>query len=101
MTTKLDLTNATPLESHADKVYTKNVFNKFKEEFECVFHCRHKKLKKDEDMSTYQVTCNYDNKVVSHIVNVIREVSFECTCAKFENAGLLCKYILYLMKQKI
>ncbi|KAK1381674.1 hypothetical protein POM88_019409 [Heracleum sosnowskyi] len=100
MSTKPDLTKLTPIESHASQVYTKNVFNKFKEEFVCVFHCRHKKLKKDGDKSTYQVTYNYDDKVVSHVVNIISEFDFKCSCAHFETTGLLCKHILYLMKQK-
>lgn len=38
MTTKPDFTKVTPMESHASQVYTKNVFAKFKEEFDCVFH---------------------------------------------------------------
>ncbi|XP_074327979.1 protein FAR-RED IMPAIRED RESPONSE 1-like [Apium graveolens] len=100
ITTKSDLTKVTLIESHAKKVHTKNVFNKFKEEFDYIFLCRNKKIKKDEDISSYQVTCKYDDKSVSHIVNVIKEAAFECSCAKFETAGLLCKHILYSMKQK-
>ncbi|KAL8124228.1 hypothetical protein AgCh_012025 [Apium graveolens] len=101
MTTKADLTKLTLIDSHASQVYTKNVFHKFKEEFDCVFHCRHEKLKKDGDESTYQVTYNYDDKAASHVVKVIPKFDFKCSCAKFETAGLLCKHILYLMKKKI
>ncbi|KAK1397127.1 hypothetical protein POM88_006990 [Heracleum sosnowskyi] len=100
MTTKPDLTKVTPIESYASQIYTKNVFVRFKEEFDCVFHCLHKKLKKDGDKSTYQVTHRFNDKVVSHVVNVTSDCNFECSCAKFETAGLLCKHILSLMKQK-
>ncbi|KAK1357664.1 hypothetical protein POM88_050920 [Heracleum sosnowskyi] len=93
MVTKSDLTKVTPLESHASQVYTRNVFVKFKEEFDCVFHCHRKKLKKNEDKSTYEVTYSCDDKPASHIVNVGPDYNFECSCAKFENAGNLWKKI--------
>ncbi|KAK1354471.1 hypothetical protein POM88_047727 [Heracleum sosnowskyi] len=100
MMTKPDLTKVTPIESYVSQIYTKNVFVRFKEQFDCVFHCLHKKLKKDGDKSTYQVTHRFDDKVVSHVVNVTSDCNFECSCAKFETAGLLCKHILYLMGKK-
>lgn len=79
MATKPDLTKVTPMESHASQIYTRNVFKKFKEEFDCVFHCHHKKLKKEEDKSIYEVTYSCDEKVMSHIVNVGPDYNFECT----------------------
>ncbi|KAK1390761.1 hypothetical protein POM88_018939 [Heracleum sosnowskyi] len=100
MTTKPDLTKVTPMESHAAQVYTRNVFVKFKEEFQYVFHCHQKKLKKDVEKSIYEVTYSSDDKDLSQVVNVIPDYNFKCSCAKFENAGLLCKHILYLIKQK-
>ncbi|KAK1369094.1 hypothetical protein POM88_035186 [Heracleum sosnowskyi] len=42
-----------------------------------------------------------ESKVVPHTVDVmLPDYNFVCTCANFENLGLLCKHILYLMKQK-
>ncbi|KAK1365826.1 hypothetical protein POM88_041387 [Heracleum sosnowskyi] len=100
ITTKPNFIELSPLEAQAGQVYTRNVFKKFAEEFKLIFHCRHKKLKRDGDDSSYQVNFNFKGKVASHVVNVIMsEKIFQCSCAKFENVGLLCRHILYLMKQ--
>ena len=51
-------------------------------------------------MTTYEVDFKEHKK--AHIVKVDISTKFcKCSCARFETWGILCKHILYIMKQKL
>ncbi|KAK1361125.1 hypothetical protein POM88_045599 [Heracleum sosnowskyi] len=99
--THLDITNLLPLEAHAAKVYTRNVFEGFTKEFKQIILCRHKKLHKEGDVTMYKVYFEFNKCVYSHNVEVQpSNMGFKCSCSRFEFRGIMCKHILYIMKQK-
>ncbi|KAL6558720.1 hypothetical protein OROMI_019070 [Orobanche minor] len=101
MRTHPDITNLLPLEAHAAKIYTRNVFEGFTKEFKQIIFCRHKKLLNEGDVTRYEVYFDFNKCVYSHSVEVQHSnMDFKCSCSRFEFRGILCKHILYIMKQK-
>lgn len=97
MTTQPDVEELHPLEAHAGKVCTRNIFNIFEEEFKQVFYCRHKKVRKEGEDASYEVQFTLNNRVVSHTVNMnVSNMHFKCSCEKFETWGILCKHICFI-----
>ncbi|GLT35468.1 hypothetical protein SLA2020_099170 [Shorea laevis] len=91
-----------PLEVHAGKVYTRKLFTKFQLEFkEAFLHCWHDGgVSNNDGVTTYVVHYEVDGKFDSHVVHCgPLEGQFNYYCGMFETAGLLCKHILYVMKQ--
>ncbi|GLT59106.1 hypothetical protein SLA2020_319450 [Shorea laevis] len=90
-----------PLEFHVAKVYTRKIFTNFQLEFkEASFHCSHDGVNVSDGVTTYDVSYEVDDKVDTHTVQCEpSKCQFRCTCGKFETAGILCKHILYIMKQ--
>ncbi|GLT47989.1 hypothetical protein SLA2020_216340 [Shorea laevis] len=91
-----------PLEVHAGKVYTRKLFTKFQLEFkEAFLHCWHDGgVSNNDGVTTYVVHYEVDGKFDSQVVHCgPLEGQFNCCCGMFETAGLLCKHILYVMKQ--
>ena len=100
MTTNPDLTNMHSLEAHAGEVYSRNIFKLFQYEFMQILHCQHSKKVVTGGEMVYAVTFKDHNR--SHTVQVNIFTQFcKCSCAKFETWGILCKHILYIMKQKL
>ncbi|XP_074342290.1 protein FAR1-RELATED SEQUENCE 5-like [Apium graveolens] len=101
MTTTPDFTDMHTLEAHAQRVYCINILKIFQVEFGKKLHCQHyKKVVKEDDEILYEVDCG--ESVKPHIVDVnISTLFCKCSCAKFETGGIPCKYILYIMKQKL
>ncbi|XP_074342976.1 protein FAR1-RELATED SEQUENCE 7-like [Apium graveolens] len=100
MTTTPEFTELHSLEAHAGRVYSRNIFKIFKDEFSQILHCQHNKGVKEGVLTTYEV--DFKEKGRAHIVNVDISTKFcKCSCAKFETWGIPCKHILYTMKHKL
>ena len=100
ITTTPDLTDMHSLEAHAGKVYSRNIFKLFQNEFMQILHCQHmKKVVAGAEM-VYAVTFKDHNRPQTVKVNISTQLC-KCFCAKFETSGILCRHILYIMKQKL
>ncbi|XP_074355907.1 protein FAR1-RELATED SEQUENCE 5-like [Apium graveolens] len=69
MTTTPDLTNMHSLEAHAGKIYSRNIFKLFQNEFMQILHCQHSKKVVIGVEMVYDVTFKDHN--MSHIVKII------------------------------
>lgn len=82
MTTTPDLTNVHSFEAHAGKLYCRNIFKLFHNEFMQILHCQHNKKVVAGAETTYEV--NFKDQGRPHIVKVNISTQFcKCSCAKF------------------
>ncbi|XP_061359485.1 protein FAR1-RELATED SEQUENCE 5-like [Gastrolobium bilobum] len=101
--TKAILETSFQIEAIAGERYTRKIFNIFKKEWmAAVLDFEHEKISMDENHSRYWVGSPEVDKEWWAIVEYHLTETFtaNCSCAKFETIGILCKHILYIMKKK-
>ena len=98
------LSTTHPIEKQARACYTRTIFDIFQQEFNASHSLLHEKLSKNGFNSKYAVWAMDDeenNKKRQIVVfDAFEEVSVNCTCAKFETEGILCKHSLHILLKK-
>lgn len=92
-----------PIEKIAGDCYTRKMFEIFRKEWRAAsFDYFHEKILKMQSLIKYRVGSLKVDKEKWAIVDfhVFETFKATCSCAKFENWGILCKHILYIMKKK-
>ncbi|XP_061366892.1 protein FAR1-RELATED SEQUENCE 5-like [Gastrolobium bilobum] len=101
--TKAVLETNHPIEAIAGERYTRKLFEIFKKEWKAaILDYFHEKIATEENLILYRVGSPEVDKEWWAIVKFHLTESFtaQCSCAKFETMGILCKHILYIMKKK-
>ncbi|XP_061341451.1 protein FAR1-RELATED SEQUENCE 5-like [Gastrolobium bilobum] len=101
--TKAVLETNHPIEEIAGEWYTRKLFEIFKKEWKAaILDYFHEKIATKENLIMYRVGSREVDKEMWAIVEYHLTESFttQCSCAKFETMGILCKHILYIMKKK-
>lgn len=93
----------TPLEIefHASEVYTHSIFRDFQTELiAALFNCGMSEMQKRDGADIYTVTdTNYGSKTWQVDYSLENE-DMTCTCCLFQRLGLLCRHILWLLRNK-
>ncbi|XP_021743293.1 protein FAR1-RELATED SEQUENCE 5-like [Chenopodium quinoa] len=101
-TTHPQLVTPLHLEKHAALVYTHNVFYIFQKEFKhALYNCGigSATIKEEEGIEQYRIVDNTRKKSY-HFTYVLCSNDASCSCRMFESVGILCRYILFVMKGK-
>ncbi|CAL9188980.1 protein FAR1-RELATED SEQUENCE 5-like [Musa acuminata AAA Group] len=91
--TKPLLRTPSPIEKQAAEVYTKEIFDKFQEEFIESLGYYVDKIE-DGPNNKYNVTKEEDNRRAYIVIFSEPEKKASCSCYKFESSGILCRHIL-------
>ena len=86
-----------PFECSAAKLYTKSVFRMFRPMLEKA--CRCKVVEKLRNGSVFNyIICKYPKNDVMWTVSYCQEnLTFACSCMRFESLGLACEHVLYVL----
>ncbi|XP_061340011.1 protein FAR1-RELATED SEQUENCE 5-like [Gastrolobium bilobum] len=101
--TKAVLETNHPIEAIAGEQYTRKLFEIFKKEWKAAIpDYFHEKIATEKNLITYRVGSPEVEKEWLAVVKYHLTECFtaQCSCAKFETMGILCKHILYIMKKK-
>ncbi|KAG5536597.1 hypothetical protein RHGRI_024128 [Rhododendron griersonianum] len=79
---------------HAGKVYTRNVFNKFKDEWSKVFHYKVENVRNDNGFQSFVVKSKDDELEKFEVTLDSQTYEGKCECQQFEFVGILCAHIL-------
>ncbi|XP_058100830.1 protein FAR1-RELATED SEQUENCE 5-like isoform X2 [Magnolia sinica] len=92
------LKSVLPMEEEAAKLYTRTIFVKFQEELFRKDRHIADKIEDDGTAITYRVT-NHRKQGRGYTVNFnASETRANCSCQKFEFAGILCRHILLVFR---
>ena len=85
------------LESYAAKLYTKSVFRMFRPMLERACWC--KVVEKVRNGSVFNYTiCKYPRNDVIWTVSYCQDnLTFACSCMRFETLGIACEHVLYIL----
>ncbi|KAI8550595.1 hypothetical protein RHMOL_Rhmol06G0119400 [Rhododendron molle] len=79
---------------HAAKVYTRNVFNKFKDEWSKVFHYKVENVRDANGFQSFIVKSKDDELEKFEVTLDSQTYEGKCECQQFEFVGILCAHIL-------
>ncbi|KAF7137375.1 hypothetical protein RHSIM_Rhsim07G0162500 [Rhododendron simsii] len=79
---------------HAGKVYTRNVFNKFKESWSKVFDYKVENVRNDNGFQSFVVKSKDDELEKFEVTLDSQTYEGKCECQQFEFVGILCAHIL-------
>ncbi|KAG5514818.1 hypothetical protein RHGRI_011636 [Rhododendron griersonianum] len=82
------------LTEHAGKVYTRNVFNKFKESWSKVFHYKVENVRNGNGFQSFVVKSKDDELEKFEVTLDSQTYEGKCECQQFEFVGILCPHIL-------
>ncbi|XP_061366905.1 protein FAR1-RELATED SEQUENCE 5-like [Gastrolobium bilobum] len=86
-----------PLERHATKEYTSNIFDKFSKELCDSLQYSTEKLGNDGEWVTYRVFNMEDIENSATVETKVDDKEARCSCQYFEFMGILCKHILAIL----
>ncbi|XP_061352111.1 protein FAR1-RELATED SEQUENCE 5-like [Gastrolobium bilobum] len=86
-----------PLERHAAKEYTSNIFDKFSKELCDSLQYSTEKLGNDGEWVTYRVFNMEDIENSATVEIKVDDKEARCSCQYFEFMGILCKHILVIL----
>ncbi|XP_077225015.1 protein FAR1-RELATED SEQUENCE 5-like [Tasmannia lanceolata] len=93
-----------PLENEAGKYYTRAIFGLFQAELKRSYDYWCKKLRKDGNVTTYNVVRmdgDFETKKGHSVLYSDAEsVNATCDCVMFETSGILCRPILKIFEKK-
>ncbi|KAG5527497.1 hypothetical protein RHGRI_028408 [Rhododendron griersonianum] len=79
---------------HAAKVYTRNAFNKFKDEWSKVFHYKVENVRNANGFQSFVVKSKNDELEKFEVTLDSQTYECKCECQQFEFVGILCAHIL-------
>ncbi|XP_058186150.1 protein FAR1-RELATED SEQUENCE 5-like [Rhododendron vialii] len=79
---------------HAAKVYTRNVFNKFKDEWSKVFYYKVENVRSANGFQSFVVKSKDDELEKFEVTLDSQTYEGKCECQQFEFVGILCAHIL-------
>ncbi|XP_058208178.1 protein FAR1-RELATED SEQUENCE 9-like [Rhododendron vialii] len=79
---------------HAGKVYTRNVFNKFKESWSKVFDYKVENVRNGNSFQSFEMKSKYDELEKFEVTLDSQTYEGKCECQQFEFVGILCAHIL-------
>ncbi|KAF7129435.1 hypothetical protein RHSIM_Rhsim10G0083300 [Rhododendron simsii] len=79
---------------HAAKVYTRNVFNKFKDEWSKVFYYKVENVRSANGFQYFVVKSKDDELEKFEVTLDSQTYEGKCECQQFEFVGILCAHIL-------
>ncbi|KAG5553612.1 hypothetical protein RHGRI_011490 [Rhododendron griersonianum] len=79
---------------HAGKVYTRNVFNKFKDEWNKIFHYKVENVRNGNGFQSFIVKSKDDELEKFEVRLDSQTYEGKCECQQFEFVGILCAHIL-------
>ncbi|KAI8550675.1 hypothetical protein RHMOL_Rhmol06G0126200 [Rhododendron molle] len=79
---------------HAGKIYTRNVFNKFKDEWSKVFHYKVENVRNGDGYQSFVVKSEDDELEKFEVTLDSQTYEGKCECQQFEFVGILCAHIL-------
>ncbi|KAG5541008.1 hypothetical protein RHGRI_021033 [Rhododendron griersonianum] len=82
------------LTEHAGKVYTRNVFNKFKKSWSKVFHYKVENVRNGNGFQSFVVKSKDDELEKFEVTLDSQTYEGKCECQQFEFVGILCPHIL-------
>uniref|UniRef100_A0A7N0UW14 SWIM-type domain-containing protein n=1 Tax=Kalanchoe fedtschenkoi TaxID=63787 RepID=A0A7N0UW14_KALFE len=85
------------IEEDAGKIYTRKMFELFQTQWLASFSLDHIKPVKEKNIFVYNVGSKQERENVEYDSE---SSCVNCSCAKFETDGVLCKHILYILKKK-
>ncbi|KAF7138769.1 hypothetical protein RHSIM_Rhsim07G0154600 [Rhododendron simsii] len=83
-----------PKKRHAAKVYTRNAFNKFKDEWSKVFHYKVENVRNANGFQSFIVKSKDDELEKFEVTLDSQTYECKCECQQFEFVGILCAHIL-------
>ncbi|XP_072977568.1 protein FAR1-RELATED SEQUENCE 9-like [Typha angustifolia] len=95
------LITSSPIEKRGADVYTRTIFDKFKEEFDGSLYCTADTIEDGaiKKFSVKKLVGDEDNNIVTFSTSENRT---HCTCCKFEFCGILCRHaIRVLLKENV
>ncbi|KAG5528292.1 hypothetical protein RHGRI_029085 [Rhododendron griersonianum] len=91
---KMDYTGLAVSSPHAGKVYTRNVFNKFKKSWSKVFHYKVENVRNGNGFQSFVVKSKDDELEKFDVTLDSQTYEGKCECQQFEFVGILCPHIL-------
>ncbi|XP_058208216.1 protein FAR1-RELATED SEQUENCE 5-like [Rhododendron vialii] len=79
---------------HAGKMYTRNIFNKFKNEWSKVFHYKVENVRNGDGFQSFVVKSKDDELEKFEVTLNSHTYECKCECQQFEFVGILCAHIL-------
>ncbi|KAK9096064.1 hypothetical protein Sjap_021561 [Stephania japonica] len=93
-------TSRNPIEEHAARVYTRNMFTRFGHEIYRISGCIVQKISEEKFMSKYLVGKDGDKADQMHIVTFdSKDICANCSCQMFEFEGMLCRHVLKVFQE--
>ncbi|KQK10752.1 hypothetical protein BRADI_2g55935v3, partial [Brachypodium distachyon] len=91
----VDTWSSYPIEKQALEVYTRDIYYRFRSEFEMIGRYNVRPLQNDiyELIPNRKYCCNYGTRAYK-VTDRVDEASYSCECCKFQKDRLLCCYIL-------
>lgn len=79
---------------HAASLYTRNVFNKFKDEWSKVNRYKVEEMPRDNEYHTYVVKSKLGEQEEFVVKLNVQTHEGTCECQNFEFVGILCRHLL-------
>ncbi|XP_043703502.1 protein FAR1-RELATED SEQUENCE 5-like isoform X2 [Telopea speciosissima] len=96
--TKPVLKTPLPIEKQAAEIYTRKMFTIFQDEIFESLVLAVKKIREDDEISTFEVARFDEQHKVYSVGFIVSEHRASCSCRMFTSEGMLCRHVLAVFK---